>query len=97
MSAQSKRPTMRSTVPRRSASCVRASPGSWQIPVATSIWERRNSGPTELPRAEWHSSIISGRGSMTRSRVVRSIRRYSSSMPNVKLGSEKFIWVGGLW
>ena len=49
MSAQSKRPTMRSTVPRRSASCVRASPGSWQIPVATSIWERRNSGPTELP------------------------------------------------
>src|SRR6056297_190130 len=75
-------------------------PSSWrtsamlsQTLVPTSICERRNSGLT-WPRASIscsQSSIIDSGMSVTRSRVLRSTSRYSSSTPIVKLGSLAFI------
>src|SRR5690606_33027782 len=56
-------------------------------PVPTSIWQRRNSELTWPAIALSQSASSRDGGSLTRSRVSRSTRRYSSSMPTVKAGS----------
>ena len=55
--------------------------------VPISICARRNSGATWAPSSSSHSANRAFGGSAARFSVSRSIRRYSSSMPMVKLGS----------
>ncbi len=57
-------------------------------PVATSSWALRNSGIARLPNASLAAFHNSGPGSLTRLRLTRSTRRYSSSIPTVNAGRE---------
>src|SRR3546814_2983194 len=78
---------MRAMVRRSPASSAPAWATVSHLLVPTSICERRNSGETRSPSSCSQRVIRLSGGSTTRSRVSRSTRRYSSSMPTVKLGS----------
>src|SRR6266446_1469085 len=76
------------TVVRSRRKSARASPRVAHTRVPTSICERRNSGLTCPASNVSHSASISGGGSLTTSRVARSTRKYSSSMPIVNSGPD---------
>src|SRR3546814_17299007 len=78
---------MRAMVRRNSASSAPAWATVSHLEVPTSICDCRNSGATRSPSSCSQRVIRLSGGSTTRSRVSQSTRRYSSSMPTVKLGS----------
>src|SRR5438309_9782429 len=72
--------------PRNRRNSVRASSSVAQTLVPISICERKNSGLTWAPSSASNSVSIAAGGSPTTSRVARSTRKYSSSMPRVNSG-----------